>query len=260
MRKSYITTLGLVTFSIFFLNFSLSAEAIPFNPIPNPPYENIRWGVQRGYIGTWNHSIYNSTGWVHHSYRSYNITGTSTFSWNGTIWYILNGDSGTYYPENNTFIVSTPNDRLSFINLTQEYIYMASYFIPLNGTEMMLDWCANAILNYQTFINYWFNNCTNIEYSVQYSPNNNLIHYIRTTSNEYLKLIYDDYGVLKYLEVYTWFNDVVGFILQKLERIYPITSTNPAPTIPFWPYTWIITFLSISIGALFIKQKLKYIS
>ena len=148
MKKITIGLMFITSIICILFIFNNGVQAAPLNPTPGHPFESAQWGVDIGYIGTWEFSRDNGTAIIGVQEYSYNITGFELFSWNSTDWYVLDAKVGNYHVQNNTFVPFS-SARLSFINFTDQYIYnplTVITFLPLNNSGLMLEWCASALL------------------------------------------------------------------------------------------------------------------
>lgn len=235
-------------------------KGVAFTPTPDPPYDSVEWGVDIGYIGTWEFSRDNGTDILGVQEYSYNITGFELFYWNSTNWHVMIVKVGHYYVHNDTFDPYT-SARLSFINFTDQYIYnplSVITFLPLNNSEVMLEWCAPALLypSPYNFILECLNGSDHILITTHKATDNNMIQYVKSTTGDYVKLFFDDEGVLVSMEAFYYDSSFDLQLTDRVTRTYPVIHNGePPPFIPFGNSYILMMILCMTALIIYIKRK-----
>jgi hypothetical protein len=260
MKKRVVGLMYITSVICILSIFNNGVQATPLDPTPGQPFESAQWGINIGYIGTWEFSRDNGTGLKVVQEYSFNITGFELFSWNSTDWYVLDAKVGHFYVQNSTFDPFS-SARLSFINFTDQYIYnplTVITFLPLNNSGLMLEWCASALLypSPYNFILQYLNGSDHIVITTHKSTNNNMIQYVKSTNGDYIKLFFDDKGVLFSMESFYYSNSLEIHVTDYVKRSFPaIPGSTLPPSIPLGNFFILITLLSVCGLTFYVHQR-----
>lgn len=248
---------------IFFFGTLLvgTVAAIPFQPTPDSPYENVQWGITNGDVYGWNMSAYDDSGilFFNQTYY-YKINNTAKVRIFGTgDWYYAVQIRSMLYNQTTEEITFNPHNLLlhnvSLVNFTNNQMYASeggqpiTFFIPKSSsTQLMTDWVADASLFQYTG---YFDPTSPPSISTTASS----IRYYNDTSEEYVELNYDNRGALTSGEIFSKVVNPNG-ITQVITRIYgpPIGNGSP-PNIPFGNSFFVI--ITVCIVGLVVYSKRK---
>jgi hypothetical protein len=236
---SLIFVVSILCFSLASFNDTINVSATPFNPSPPPPNQGFSWNFTKGDLLGYKTEIYinnlkvNPLPYTIQRYI-YNITdiGYSPFDVIGLSNYYYVEMDILYYNANTSTFNILPNTGMNYslVSLTNEEMFssqfsspgvglaaaaMPNYFVPFNGTELALEWCANA-LN-KTIFGYFYEN-------MEINLNTNEIKYYNETTSDYNSLKYFDNGTL---DTWIYFYEDAQFetysnvnITYKISRIF----------------------------------------
>ncbi|TXT61708.1 MAG: hypothetical protein BAJALOKI3v1_750019 [Promethearchaeota archaeon] len=204
--------------------YSKIADVSPtdFTPTPEQPNDGFSWDFNKGDIMGWEFEVYiNGTDIKLPSYlfaESFpnliiNISDFKYEDFAGSNYYYIETDF-LYYNVNTSTLDYMATTNKSLINFTNGEMYIdsfqtfthphatlmiwdmyANYFIPKNGTELALDWCAHA-LNKTTYSGSFMNTTIDIDYG------SNTITYSNESMNDYFSFRYFENGTLDTAEMF----------------------------------------------------------
>jgi hypothetical protein len=200
---------SVIYISLASFNFTNVNASTPFDPLPDPPNDNVYWDFDEGNIVGWNLVMYNGSNYMMEMDLIYNIS---------TITYFENfsGDDIDYYGvqlasmffnattsslERDTSISFSNHSFVNFTSGSEDFIafipdqnpmLFINPFIPINGSEgLMLQWCAERLIDdYSMFLG------GDMSPDITY-PDSNTMRLENLTSGEYAQTIYYDNGTLK---------------------------------------------------------------
>jgi len=208
--------LSISTFKI--LNTAATSD---FIPTPDPPNENVYWGFDNDTIIGWRLTIYNGSNLMTQNDIYFNISATKYYKsyyseyWEDNLDYYGVELTQLYFnTTTNTLNVSLDeNDNpmmfnYSFVNFTyggfgdfyssnMEGMMIINPFIPMNNSELMVQWCADRLLDDYIF---WL---SSDPYSITTSIYDNTTKF-QNDAGEFVETRYFSNGTLKSGEIFSY--------------------------------------------------------
>ncbi|MBD3210978.1 MAG: hypothetical protein GF311_00070 [Candidatus Lokiarchaeota archaeon] len=222
-KKNYKITILLIisilSTSLLIFGNVISVRATDFAPKPDQPNEDFSWNFTKGDLIGFDYQMFMNDTDMSFIYMSemggpqiFNITDFGYTNISGSFYYNVKAKQ-VFYNANKSIIEENPiatEVMFSCINFTNGEMYRNSdqiegflhgniginFFIPHNGTDLALEWCAYA-LNETTFSETFYK--TMIEIKTE----TNEIIYTNSTTNDYIALKYYENGTLESMEMFS---------------------------------------------------------
>ncbi len=216
IRISIIASILCLSFLMFHNIANVAAD--DFDPTPKTPNENFSWNFTEGDLFGYEQEFYiNNSQFLAELFTAVGgllVINVSEFvydSFGGNDYYFVRTNFAAYNASTKKMVnMPDSTQNMSLINFTNNEMYFNSYqitapmvmqidplsfFIPKNGTELALEWCASA-LNESTYKEFFGKT------SIKTDSATNEITYSNSTTDSYIYLKYDDNGVLEIAEFF----------------------------------------------------------
>lgn len=254
-------TYSLILTFVIFLTIIDIAVAIPFQPAPNPLYENSEWDLTIGDIYWWNVTTYNGTQKIAETSYIFKINNTSQTQYLSNLYYAVQVNPMIYNQTGASFYrdpIYTGTVNLSLISFTLFDFYpddvglgIIIFIFPKDDEGLMTRLvCHNLAEN---FYDSYFGTDTS------FGTTSNSIH-LSLGSNESIKFYYDDNGFLTTGEYFTK-QDLLypDGLSAEITRILPELPGTPAPNlISFGNYYLMFIVFGVLGLLVYLKRKRKY--
>jgi hypothetical protein len=222
-KKNYkiaiLLIISILSTSLLIFGNVISVRATDFEPKPDQPNEDFSWNFTKGDLIGFDYQMFMNDTDMSFIYMSemggpqiFNITDFGYTNISGSFYYNVKAKQA-FYNANKSIIEENPIAKevmFSCINFTNGEMYWNSdqiegflhgniginFFVPHNGTDLALEWCAYA-LNETTFSETFYK--TMIEIKTE----TNEIIYTNSTTNDYIALKYYENGTLESMEMFS---------------------------------------------------------
>ncbi len=235
-----IVILFIIT-AITTLNFTtIDARAdTAFSPPPSAPNDNLKWGFDNNTFIGWQCNAYQGDLLILNQPLTYNISKIGLMNvidtqFPSAFWYLVqlieiqfNFDK-MEFEENlarpivncSGVNVTTLDDFVSGSKVGGGLELLCTPFIPLNGSVLPLDWCAQRLIN---DFGFYISSMTPIVTTNTAADNNLIMLENDATSNEYVRMYFYDNGTLKNGELNTTLGGMVpDFACYNYTRIFDL--------------------------------------